>query len=255
MPYKVKEVAALAGVSVRTLHHYDQIELLKPESVTPAGYRLYTDANLERLQQILFFKELGFDLQEIKRILDQPGFDRKGALQSHKQLLLEKKKRLEAIIRTVEKTIESLEGGTKMSKEEMFEGFDMAEIERHQAQYAEEAKQKYGHTDAYRESERRTSRYTEEDWARIQKKSEAIYRKIIAAMDRGPADPQVQEAVAEWRQHITDSFYDCTPEIFRGLGDLYAADERFKKNIDKHQEGLAAFAREAIHIYCDRLEN
>lgn len=251
MNYKIKEVANMVGVSVRTLHHYDQIGLLKPESVTTAGYRLYSDHDLERLQQILFFKELGFSLQEIKQILDNPGFDRNQALKAQKELLIKKKERLEKIIVSVEKTIASIEGGTQMPKKEMFEAFDMSEIERHQQKYAEETRQKYGHTEAYKESQRRTSGYTKDDWAAIMAKQDEIRKRIIALMDKGPADPQVQEAVEEWRQLITDSFYTCTLEIFRGLGDLYVNDERFTASIDKYRPGLAKFMREAMHLYCD----
>lgn len=254
MSYKVSEVAELVGVSVRTLHHYDDIGLLKPESVTMAGYRLYTDSDLERLQQVLFFKELGFNLQEIRSILNSPNFDRKTALMTHKELLIEKKKRLEEIIKSVEKTIDSIEGGVEMSKKEMFNAFSMEEIEKHKEKYAEETKQKYGDTDAYKESMKKTSGYKKEDWARIQARSEAIYKKLADTMDKGPADPMAQEAVAEWRQCITESFYNCTPEIFRGLGDLYVQDERFTANIDKFKSGLASFMREAMHIYCDNLE-
>lgn len=253
MPYKIGEIAEMVGISVRTLHHYDQIGLLKPESVSPAGYRLYSDRDLEKLQQILFFKELDFSLQETEEILNKPDFDRTQALRTHKELLQEKKKRLEALIMSVENTIQSIEGGRKMDHKEMFEAFDMSEIERHKEKYAEETRQKYGRSDAYRESMRKTSAYKKEDWAKITAKANEIYRKVIENMDRGPADPRVQEAVAELRQHITDNYYNCTPEIFRGLGDLYVGDERFTANIDKHQPGLAAFLREAMHVYCDNL--
>jgi len=254
MPYKIKEVADIVGVSVRTLHHYDQVGLLKPESVTTAGYRLYTDHDLERLQQVLFFKELGFNLQKIKEILDNPGFDRKRALQTQRELLLKKRQRLEAIIDSVEKTIESLEGGIEMSKKEMFEAFDMTEIEKHQREYADEVKQKYGNSEAYKESQKKTSGYTKDDWAAIQAKGNEIHRRIAELMDKDPADPQVQKAIGDWRQHITDCFYTCTPEIFRGLGDLYVNDERFTANIDKTCPGLAKFMREAMHLYCNNQE-
>lgn len=255
MAFKVKEVADLVGVSVRTLHHYDQIGLLNPESVSPAGYRLYTDRSLERLQQILFFKEIGFDLHEIKEILDSPGFDRRSALHTHRELLQEKKKRLEEIIRTVEKTINAMEGENVMDKKEMFSGFDMSEIEKHQAQYAEETKQKYGNSDAYQESMKKTAKYSKEDWAKIMGDAGRIYQRIAALMDKGPADPEVQNAVGEWRQHITNHYYNCTLEIFRGLGDLYVDDQRFTENIDKVKPGLAAFLREAMHVYCDNVKN
>lgn len=251
MAFKVKEVADLVGVSVRTLHHYHQIGLLTPESLSPAGYRLYTDRNLEKLQQILFFKEIGFDLHEIKKILDSPGFNRRHALYTHRELLLKKKNRLEEIIRTVEKTISAMEGEMIMDQKEMFSGFDMSEIEEHQAQYAEETKQKYGNSDAYQESLKKTTKYTKEDWAKIMGDASRIYQKIAALMDKGPADPEVQKAVGEWRRHITNNYYNCTLEIFRGLGDLYVDDQRFTKNIDKVKPGLAMFLREAIRVYCD----
>lgn len=251
--YKIKEVADFAGISIRTLHHYDHIGLLQPAETTEAGYRLYTKENLERLQQILFFKEIGFSLQEIKEILDRPNFDRKKALENHRELLLKKKQRLETMLQTVQKTIQSLEGGIEMSGQDLFKGFDMSEIEEHQKKYSEEAKQRYG-KERVEAVEKRTSQYTKEDWARIQATTEDIYRRIAERMDHEPSDPEVQKAVAEWRQFITDHYYDCTLEIFRGLGDLYVDDPRFTKNIDKFQPGLAKFLREAMHYYCDQQE-
>ena len=249
MAYKVKEVAEWAGVSVRTLHYYDEIGLVVPEQVTLAGHRLYSNRNLERLQQVLFFREIGFSLQEIKSTLDNPDFDRKRALTAHKELLLEQKKRLEDIIATVDKTIQAVEGGYPMSKNEMFNGFDMKAIEEHKAKYAAEAREKYG--DAAMDAvEKRTNSYMQEDWARYHAESEAINARIIEAMDRGPADPQVQEGVAGLRQLITRYFYDCKLEIFRGLADLYVDDPRFTANIDKKKPGYAAFLREAMILYC-----
>jgi len=254
MAYRVKEVASMVGVSVRTLHYYDQIGLLKSASISPAGYRLYTEPDLERLQQIMFFKEIGFDLQEIKNILDSPGFDRKQALKAHKDILLEKRMRLEEIINLVDRTIDTIEGGTSMDKKSMFDAFDMTDIEKHREKYAEEARQLYGDK-IMDETEARTANYNRNDWAGIQARWDEIYRQIATAMDKGPADPQVQALIGEYRQHITDHFYDCTLEIFRGLGDLYVSDERFTANIDKYQPGLAAFLKAAIHYYCDCHEN
>lgn len=254
MPYKIKEVADMVGVSVRTLRHYDQVSLLKPGSVTAAGYRIYSDLDLERLQQILFFKELGFSLIEIKEILDSPGYDRRQALHSQKKLLVAKKKRLEAIIELVEQTLDSIEGGITMNKKEMFEAFDMSEIEKHQRQYAEETRQKYGHTEAYKESQKKTSAYTKEDWASIQARGSEIHQRIAELMDKSPADPQVQKAIGDWRQHISDNFYNCTLDIFRGLGDLYVQDERFTASIDKVKPGLAKYMSEAMCLYCDSIE-
>jgi DNA-binding transcriptional MerR regulator len=254
MAYKVKEVADMVGISVRTLHHYDEIGLLKAEFISTAGYRFYTDRDLERLQQILFFKELDFNLQEIKSIIDSPSFDRKHALKSHKELLIQKKNRLEKIINSVERTLESIEGGINMNKKEMFESFDMTAIEKHKEKYAEEVEQKYGNTDAYKESQKKTSKYTKEDWARINKQVEEIYKSLAGMMGKSPADPEVQALIALKRQHITDNYYNCTPEIFRGLGEMYVADERFTANIDKYGKGLSEFLRDAINSYCDNLK-
>ncbi|BCR35148.1 MerR family transcriptional regulator [Mariniplasma anaerobium] len=254
MNYKVKQVSKLVGVSVRTLHHYDEIGLLMPKFITDAGYRIYADEDLERLQQILFFKELDFSLQEIKNILDTPGFDKKKALYRHKKLLIEKRKRVERLITTVEKTLKAFEERKDINTMDMFEGFDMTEIEKHKEKYAEETKEKYENNSAYIESIKKTSKYTKEDWARIHAEKEKIDKKIISNMDKGVKDVIVQEEVAKLRQHITDNYYQCTVEIFRGLGDLYVQDERFTKNIDKNKSGYAVFLREAIHYYCDRFK-
>ncbi|AWB29630.1 MerR family transcriptional regulator [Clostridium botulinum] len=254
MHYKIKEVADMAGISVRMLHHYDKIGLLDPESVSDAGYRLYSDENLDRLQQILFFKELNFPLQEIKIILDSPNFNKKEALETHKQLLLEKKIRLEKIIQSVDKTISSIEGGIKMNKKEVLGAFDMTEIEEHQKKYSEEVKNKYGNTSAYKESNEKTSKYTKEDWNNIMKDWDIIYKKLANLMDKNPDDKEVQEYIHQFREHISKNFYDCTPEIFRGLGELYVNDERFTANIDKYKTGLSKFLREAINVYCDNIK-
>lgn len=251
--YKVKEVAELTGVSVRTLHHYDRIGLFKPEALSSAGYRLYSEENLERLQQIMVFKEMDFSLQEIKEIMERPEFNRQENLKRHKELLLAKKKRLEEMIQTVEQTIDSIEGGYKMADKDMFKGFDMKEIEEHQKKYSEEAKKKYGR-ETVENVEKRTSGYSAEDWGDIQSKTDEIYKRLITGMNQGTEAPEVQQAVADWRQFITDHYYDCTLEIYRGLGDLYVEDPRFTKNIDKYQQGLAAFFKEAIHYYCNQQE-
>ena len=135
-----------------------------------------------------------------------------------------------------------------------FKEFDMTEIETMKDKYSEEAREKYGNCDAYKESIKKTSKYKKEDWKRINDTTADIYKKIIANMDKGPADAEVQKAVAELRQQITDNFYNCTPEIFRGLGELYVCDKRFTANIDKYKEGLAEFLRQAMHYYCDNLK-
>lgn len=250
MSHTVKSVAEAAGISVRTLHHYDEIGLLKPATTTAAGYRQYTEADLERLQQILFFRELGFPLAEIREILDSPTFDRRQALLSHRDLLLEKQKRLDTLIRSVDRSIESIERGTPMESNELFEGFDEAQ----QAKYREEAAARWGRENVD-ESYRRTSKYTKDDWARLQQEMQAIGTEMASGMDHGdPGAPEVQAAVARWHAFINEKFYDCTLEIFRGLGDLYVDDARFTATYEKMRPGLAPFLRQAMHVYCDRQE-
>ncbi|MDA8218933.1 MAG: MerR family transcriptional regulator [Dehalococcoidales bacterium] len=248
MAYTVKKVAALASLSVRALHHYDHIGLLKPASVSPAGYRLYTEADLERLQQILFFRELGFGLAEIKRIMNSPGYDRKAALREHRRLLLEKRQRLDKLIQSVERTIESLEGGSKVSEKEMFAGFDQKQIDA----WTEEARERWGseHVD---ESLRRTAHYGKADWEALLAEMGDLTKTIADNMERGPADPAVQEQVGRWYRLINERFYECSPEMFRGLGDLYVDDPRFTATYEKVRPGLAAFMREAMHYYSDHL--
>lgn len=248
MAHTVKAVAKLANITVRTLHHYDHMGLLSPQTTSQAGYRLYTDADLERLQQVLFFRELGFSLQEIKEILDHPGFDRREALVSHRNLLLEKQKRLQALIQSVDQTIQAMERGLPMTAQEMFEPFDEATMEVYKA----EAKERWGHTAAYAESERRTSRYTKEDWGLIHAESQAITLGLAERMDREPGDAEVQALIDRWFLHINDRFYTCPLEIFRAIGEGYVDDPRFTRTYDRVKKGLAVFKRDAMRLYCDR---
>src|SRR5688500_16574689 len=175
MAYTVKAVADIAGVSVRTLHHYDEIGLLKPAAHTAARYRLYADRDLERLQQVLFFKELGFDLKEIKRVLSDPHFDRRKALVEHRKLLLERQERVRRLIRSVDRTLKALKQGDPMNAN-MFDGFDAA-------RYEEEARQKWGGSPEFEQSVRRAKAYTKQDWDEIRKEGGAIMRRIVALMN------------------------------------------------------------------------
>jgi DNA-binding transcriptional MerR regulator len=239
---------------VRTLHHYDAIGLLTPSSTTAAGYRIYTERDLERLQQIMFFKEIGFSLQEVKEVMESPGFDRTKALQAHRELLLKKRDRVDRMIQTVDNTIQSIEGGQQMAMYAMFDGFDRNQIKEQQEKYGEETRLKYG-KEFVEASEARVNGYSDSKLMSIQDSIGDIYSRIASRMDQGAADPQVQESVKDWHHFISDNFYDCTLEIFRGLGDLYVEDERFTANIDKNKPGLSQFLKEAMHIYCDRMES
>lgn len=249
--YKVKQVADMTGLSVRALHHYDEIGLLKPK-IAPNSYRIYSDDDISTLQQILFFKELDISLLEIKKIINHPAFDKTDALEKHRNLLLVKKKRIEKILLTLDQTIESIQGGTTMSKKVMFESFNMDEIEEHKKKYAKETEKKYGSTDAYKESARRTKNYSEEDWKRVQAETNAAYQLFLDAMSDGPDSHLAMTACEAHRKSITDNFYNCTLEIYSGLADMYIADERFTKNINKNGEGLAEFMSEAMKIYCSK---
>ena len=247
--YKINEVSKLTGVSIRMLHHYDKIRLLEPSKRTDSNYRMYNDDDIARLYQILLFKELEFPLQEIKQILDDKDFNREEALKVQRNLIFEKKQRLERILESIDDTIESL-GGNVMSKDN-FKAFGYEEVKKHQEKYKEETEKRYGKSDAYRESQGKTSKYSKNDWENIMQEAGAIYEELYKLMDKDPSDEKVQELIQKWRNHITTNFYNCTIEIFRGLALMYVGDERFTKNIDKYGEGLAKFMSDAMNIYCD----
>lgn len=239
----VKQVSALTGISVRTLHYYDEIGLLVPTTNTQSGYRLYDDHAIARLQQILFYKELDFPLSEIRQILDSPAFDSQKALEQQKNLLIMKRDRLNNLISLVD---DVMKGENKMS----FQEFDMKKIEATREAYAKEAKERWGKTEAYAESERKTKGYSKEDWKRITEEAENIYRGFVDKMDAAPDSPEVQELVQQWQNHITKNYYPCSKEILAGLGEMYVSDPRFIQNIDQHKGGLAQFMHDAIQIFC-----
>ena len=238
----IKELAARAGVTVRTLHHYDQIGLLRPSGLSPSGYRLYDEQSLVHLQQILFFRELDFSLAEIRDMLHSPGFDRDEALHMQRELLLQKRRRLSDLIALIDRT---RKGETPMD----FTPFDDTQIAASKAAYADEARERWGHTDAYRQSEKRAASYGKDDWAAIQQESAGIMAQFASLVGTPAHDPAVQALVARWQQHITDRFYPCTDEILCGLGLMYTGDERFQNNIDQHGAGTAALMAEAIAWY------
>jgi DNA-binding transcriptional MerR regulator len=250
MAITISQVAKAAGVSVRTLHHYDEIGLFGPSRRSEAGYRLYERDDLLRLQQILFFKELGFPLEQIGRILRDPAFDLEAALRMQRTLLEERSARLRALIATVDQTLESLERGTTMTKEEMFEVFGDFDP----TKYQDEAKERWGNTDAWRESAKRTARYGKKEWQQIRAEADAISREMAEAMSSGarPTDAKVLALAERHRKHIERWFYPCPPEMHRGLGELYVNDPRFTENIDKAGKGLAAFMREAFRANAER---
>ena len=237
-------LARLAGVTVRTLHHYDEIGLVVPGGRTRAGYRTYGTEEVERLQEVLFFRALGFGLDDIKRIISQPGYNRAEALHRQRQMLESQADHLLALIDSVERALQAERTGIKMSNEDalgVFGDFDPAE-------YEEEAKQRWGETEAYQQSARRTARYTKQDWELLKAEVDGIYRRFLALMAGGspPGAAAPMDVAEEHRAHISRWFYDCSKETHAGLGQMYLADVRFKENIDKAGEGLAEYMSAAI---------
>lgn len=251
--WTVGEVARMAHVTVRTLHHYDEIGLLTPSARTAAGYRLYMRADLERLQQILLYRGLGFALEAIGPLLDDSAIDRREALRAQRAMLLEQRQNLDAVIRTVDRTLESLEEGTAMKEDAMFEGFEAlenapADVRAHHEQHAAESHERWGTTAAYTESMRRAKGYTKEDWQEMRREAESQTARMIALLEAG-ADPSSAEAMTgaeAMRQHITRWFYPCSPRMHAGLADMYEADERFRAHYDDRRAGLASFVAAAI---------
>ncbi|MFN0252020.1 MAG: MerR family transcriptional regulator [Kofleriaceae bacterium] len=246
MAMTVGELSRISGVTVRTLHHYDEIGLVVPSQRTAANYRLYSDDDILRLQQVLVFRELGMPLDEIAGVLDDAVHaNRADLLRRHRDALVEKRGKLDAMLVAVDHAIDVLEKGTQMMTSEdfkkMFDGFDPAE-------YEQEAQQRWGNTEAYNESARRTKTYGKAEWDQIGKEAAAINTRFVELMREGaaPTDPRVQSAVEEHRAHISKWFYECTREIHRGLGEMYVADPRFMKNIDKAGTGLAKFMSDAF---------
>lgn len=248
--YTVKQVAEVAGVSVRTLHHYDEIGLLPPSRVGSNGYRYYDEAALLRLQQILFYREIGLDLLQIKDILDQPDFDLTEALHSHRKALQAKIERLQNLINTVDETLKHVAGEAKMSKKKIFAAFS----EEQEREYTREARLQYG-PDLVNESVRRWNSYSAEQKDAIREEGNQIYSALAAALKKGlPAtSPEVQAMLGRWHEHLR-YFYEPPLEVLRGLGDLYENNPDFSEKFEALQAGLPAYLKEGIVQYVDDLE-
>ena len=238
----VKELATLTGVSVRTLHYYDEIGLLKPAHVDGhSGYRYYDEHSLLKMQEILFYRELDFPLKHIEEILTSPNYDKHKALQEQKHLLILKKERLENLISAIDGA---------MKGENVMKAFDNTEFEK----YKTEAREKWGKTDAYKEHKEKTKDYSKDKWNSLAAGMDEIMAAFGASMKNGaaPDSSEAQDLVKSLQRHITENYYNCTNEILFGLGQMYVADDRFRANIDKHGEGTAAFIRDAIQTYCKK---
>lgn len=243
MNMQIKEFAKLTGVTVRALHYYDEIGLLNPSSVDEQnGYRFYDERCLERMQEILFYRELDFPLKEIRTILSSPEYDKNTALEGQKRLLMLKKERLERLISALDDAMK----GEKIT----MNAFDNTEFETQREKYAAEAKEKWGETTAYKEFAEKN--YTKEQQNEAFSGMESLMAEFAECKNGGasPDSEKAQALVKKWQDFITENFYTCTKEILSGLGEMYAADERFAANIDKHGDGTAEFMRDAIRAYC-----
>lgn len=245
MKISVGETAKLTGISVRTLHYYDEIGLLSPSIVSENGYRYYDNSALLRLQQILFYRELDFTLKDITKMMNVPDYKKEEALKQQRELLKLKRNRLDKLICLLDANIK---GENTMS----FKEFDMSAIEEAKNKYADEVKSRWGNTDAYAQSKERTDKYTKQDWENALNKSNEIFKRFAEHVNESPDSKDVQDLVEEWRTFITESYYDCTKEILASLGQMYVSDERFMNNINKFGNGTAEFMSQAIGIYCEK---
>ena len=239
MKMLIKDFAKACGVSVRTLHYYDEIGLLKPSFVDEwTGYRYYDENSLLRMQEIMFYRELDFSLKNISQIISSPYYDKEKALSQQKKLLVLKKERLEKLIFSID---DAMKGKVVMN------AFDNSEFEK----YKDEAKEKWGNTTAYAEYSEKSKNYGKDKFSAISGEMAEIFSKFNRAMKNpDAASDEAQALVKELQDYITNNFYTCTKEILSGLGQMYVYDERFKNNIDKAGEGTAEFVSEAIKIYC-----
>lgn len=248
MTYTVKELSNLAGVSIRTLHYYDEIGLLEPSWYGDNNYRHYEEKEVFRLQQILFFRELGFSLKEIKEIIDGPDFDLLAMLQAHRVGILARINRLQSLIQTIDSTILQLTGDMNMNEKQLFAGFDEEEEKR----YMEEARRRWDEEEVSA-SYKRWNNYSKLEKENIKLEGQAIYAELAAMTDGDPGSPEVQKIIGRWHQHLRH-FYEPAVERLRGLGQLYVDDPEFAQNFRELDPNFPEFMQKAIEIYRQELD-
>ncbi|QWU18219.1 MerR family transcriptional regulator [Paenibacillus sophorae] len=247
--YTVQKLALLAGISARTLRYYDEFGILKPARINSSGYRIYGRPEVDLLQQILFYRELGLSLENIKAIVTSPSFDGTKALKEHHDRLLEKRKQLDLLISNVEKTLADKEGKISMSDTEKFAGFKQKLIDDNEQAYGKEVREKYG-DDAVDRSNKQLLNMTEEQFKAIQKVEQEMFASLAEGMNTGdPAGEPAQHAADLHRQWLTSHWGTYSPEAHAGVTQMYVDDERFTAYYDKHKPGLALFLRDAVLIY------
>ena len=249
MEYTVKQLGDLAGVSGRTLRYYDQIDLLKPGWINESGYRIYGPKEVDRLQQILFYRELGVDLSTIKGFLESPGFREQDALREHHKQLLEKRRQLDLLLDNVEQTLAALEGGKPMTDKEKFVGFKETLIKENEAKYGKEIREKHG-DETVDASNAKLMGLTEEQFAEMEKLAVEITESLVRAVDQEKPEGAEGQRIAELhRKWLSFSWKKYSKEAHAGLAETYVADERFTAYYDQHKEGAAKFLRDAIVAY------
>lgn len=249
MEYTVQKLSKLAGVSTRTLRYYDEVAILKPARVNSSGYRIYGEAEVNKLQQILFYKELGLSLEEIKEIVTLPQFDPAKALKEHREKLLARREQLDLLIANVDKTLAHAEGRMKMSDKEKFEGFKQELIEDNEKKYGKEIREKYGE-ETVKKSNEKVKGMTQQEYDEVTSLSEEIKAMLGEAFKTGdPAGELAQKAAELHKKWISYYWSKYSKEAHAGVARMYVEDERFKAYYDEKQPGTAAFLRDAILIY------
>ena len=249
MAYTVQQLATLTGNTTRTLHHYDEIGLLKPARIQSNGYRQYDEAELLKLQQIMFFRELDFPLKDIKVIFEDPKFDMATALLEHRKLIEIKKERMTNLLNTIDKTLNKINNKKYMDDKELYDGFSKEELE----SWNKEAKERWGNTDQYKQSVGKYEALTKEQKLQMKKDGDALMQEIAANMDKDPGSPEVQ-ALVQRHYDSLKFFYVPTLEIYRNLADMYIGyqgDERFRAYFERFNKDLPEFMHDAIFVYCD----
>ena len=249
MEYTVQRLGQIAGVSTRTLRYYDEIGILRPARINSSGYRIYGQEEVDRLQQILFYRELGVSLENIKKIITSPAFDSTHALKEHREQLLVKREQLDRLIANVDKTIAAAEGSITMTDKEKFEGFKQKLIDDNEKKYGKEIRAKYG-DEQVDKSNQKVKGMTEEQYAEVEKLAADVLATLAEAFATGdPAGELAQKAAHLHRQWLCYYWDSYTKEAHAGLAQMYVDDERFTAYYDKYQPGTALFLRDAIHIY------
>lgn len=249
MEYTVQKLAKMAGVSTRTLRYYHEVGILKPARINTSGYRIYGPKEVDRLQQILFFRELGVSLEDIKAIITSPNFDSVSALKDHHRKLLEKRKQLDLLISNVEKTIAASEGRTIMNDKEKFEGFKKMLVDENEQKYGKEIREKYG-DEAVEKSNERFRNMSKSDYEAMTSLGVQVMETLAEAMKTGdPSSPLAQKAAELHRQWLSYHWPEYNKEAHANLAQMYVEDERFTAYYDRVQPGATKFLRDAIHIY------